>query len=80
MINQYNRASELLFLEGLRPVPEAGPSRGATLIADPALDLRSLAERQTQLDSWLVQIALDGGLTGMEDLLDRYPDCDDASQ
>lgn len=74
------QVSELLFLEGLRPVPEAGPSRGATLIADPALDLRSSAERQTQLDSWLVQIALDGGLTGMEDLLDRYHDGDDASQ
>lgn len=62
---------DLLCLEGLRPIRDAGPSRGATLLVDPARDLRDPVERAEQLDAWLVQVALDAGLAGMEDLVPR---------
>lgn len=63
---------ELLNPYGLTPVQEAGSSHGASLIADPTLDLSDNLERQKQLDDWLIQIALDAGLVGMEPLLVEY--------
>lgn len=66
--------TELLDLPGLVPIEGAGVSQGALLLADPALDLHKESERRIQVDSWLVQIALDSGLQGMEALLDRYHD------
>ncbi|MHB1939597.1 MAG: AlbA family DNA-binding domain-containing protein [Candidatus Dormibacteria bacterium] len=66
--------TELLDLPGLVQIEGAGTSQGALLLADPALDLSKESERGTQVDSWLVQIALDSGLQGMEALLDQYHD------
>lgn len=63
---------DLLYLDGLTPIPDAGRSYGAHLLADPAHDLGSQAERRLQIDSWLQQIALDAGLRGMERLLVNY--------
>jgi len=63
---------ELLSLDGLTPIEGAGPSHGAQVLANPGLDLANPAERQTQLDDWLQQIALDAGLRGMESLLAAY--------
>ena len=64
--------SDFLQPDGLAPIPGAGPSRGATLLTNPTLDLADPGERQTQLDDWLQQIGLDAGLTGMESLLTAY--------
>jgi hypothetical protein len=64
--------SDLLQPDGLVQIPGAGTSRGASLLTNPTLDLTQPAERQIQLDDWLQQIALDGGLTGMESLLSAY--------
>lgn len=63
---------ELLHPEGLIPIEGAGPSHGAQVLANPGLDLANPVERQTQLDDWLQQIALDAGLRGMETLLAAY--------
>lgn len=63
---------ELLWMEGLGQIPDAGTSRGANLLADPAIDLRSPDERRIQLDNWLVQVALDAGITGMEAVTERF--------
>jgi hypothetical protein len=38
-----------------------------------ALDLADGAERREQVEAWLVQIALDAGLLGMERILQRLP-------
>jgi hypothetical protein len=64
--------SDLLSPGGLAQIPDAGPSHGANLLANPTLDLAEPDERQAQLDDWLQQIALDAGLSGMEKLLDAY--------
>lgn len=64
--------SELLQTDGLAKIPGAGPSRGANLLANPTLDLAAPQDRKIQLDDWLQQIALDGGLRGMESLLGAY--------
>jgi hypothetical protein len=56
----------------LTPIPGAGQSHGANLLANPTLDLADLRERELQLDDWLQQIALDAGLSGMEDALGSY--------
>lgn len=63
---------ELLYLERLVPIPDAGPSHGANLLANPTLDLANPEERRSQLDDWLQQIALDAGLSGMQGLLAAY--------
>jgi len=65
-------AGELLESSGLRLLPDAGPSGGANLVADPSLDLSNPSERGKQLDAWVEQIALDAGLLGMEKLLVAY--------
>lgn len=63
--------TEVLHLNGLRPIPDAGTSMGAHLLADPALDLADTTDRRAQVRMWLAQIALDGGLQGMEQVLDQ---------
>lgn len=63
---------ELLHLYRLSHIPDAGTSRGANLLADPARDLGAATERRQQVDDWLLQIALDAGLRGMEALLLEY--------
>ena len=63
---------DLLDLHGLSPIPDAGPSGGADLFADPSLDLRDPNERQEQVLSWLEQIALDAGLRGMEGVIGGF--------
>ncbi len=62
---------DLLWLDTVRPIPDAGASHGANLVADPALDLSNAKERQNQVDAWVEQIALDSGLQGMTSLLAR---------
>jgi len=44
-------------------------SHGAHMLADPALDLSEPGERARQADRWLIQMAADAGLTGMEQLV-----------
>jgi hypothetical protein len=56
---------------GLRAIPDAGDSRGARLLTDPALDLADDQDRSDQVRRWLIQAALDAGLTGMEQVLQR---------
>jgi schlafen family protein len=63
--------TEVLDTTGLRPIPDAGRSMGAHLLADPARDLADEDDRREQVAAWLTQIALDAGLRGMEQLLHR---------
>lgn len=63
--------TEVLDTTGLRPIPDAGVSMGAHLLADPALDLADEDDRSEQVTAWLTQIALDAGLRGMEQFLQR---------
>lgn len=63
--------TEVLDTTGLNPIPDAGYSGGAHLLGDPALDLADDDDRSEQVRRWLIQIALDGGLTGMEKVLER---------
>jgi len=53
----------------LRPIRDAGTSRGAHMQADPILDLSDPADLAEQVDRWLIQIGADAGLTGMEHLV-----------
>ncbi len=62
---------DVLDTRGLRAIPDAGDSTGAHLLADPALDLADDQDRSDQVRRWLIQIALDAGLTGMEQVLQR---------
>lgn len=62
---------DLLAGNGLTPMPDAGTSRGANLLADPGIDQRDPAERRALINSWLQQISLDAGLLGMEQALER---------
>ncbi len=63
---------QLLHMQGLTPIENAGASHGAHVLANPGLDLANPPERHTQVDDWLQQIALDAGLRGMENLLAAY--------
>ncbi|NJP27774.1 ATP-binding protein [Microbispora sp. SCL1-1] len=65
MVTQYP-VSEILDTSELRVIPDAGNSHGAHLLADPGLDLTDLDNRREQINTWLVQTALDAGLLGME--------------
>ncbi len=62
--------SDVLATTGLRQIPGAGGARGAHLLADPSCDLSNVVERQRQVKSWLIQIAMDAGLEGMTQLLE----------
>lgn len=64
--------TEVLDTSGLRPIPDAGTSMGAHLLADPARDLADDGDRREQVTSWLTQIALDAGLLGMDQLLQQF--------
>ena len=64
--------TEVLDTTGLTPIPSAGNSMGAHLLADPALDLTDDKDREEQVRRWLAQIALDAGLTGMEQALEYH--------
>ncbi|UKL07437.1 AlbA family DNA-binding domain-containing protein [Streptomyces sp. NBU3104] len=66
------QVKELLRPEILREIPDAGASTGGIFRANPALDLRDIADRQEQVDDWLRQLGLDAGLTGMEALVEDY--------
>lgn len=61
-----------LLQTGFTPVEDAGPSHGANLVSDPALDMSDPSERRLQVDSWLQQVGLDAGLLGMERRLAEY--------
>jgi len=63
--------TEVVDTTGLKLIPDAGDSRGAHLLADPALDLSDDHDRREQVRRWLIQIALDAGLTGMERILEH---------
>ncbi|MCC5032446.1 ATP-binding protein [Streptomyces sp. WAC 00631] len=66
------QVKDLLNPAGLKEIPDAGASAGGIFRANPALDLRDIAERQEQVDDWLRQLGLDAGLTGMEALVEDY--------
>ncbi|MFE1579322.1 AlbA family DNA-binding domain-containing protein [Streptomyces fradiae] len=66
------QVKELLPSSGLEEIPDAGASAGGVFRANPALDLRDIADRQEQVDDWLRQLGLDAGLTGMEALVESY--------
>ncbi|HET9894587.1 MAG TPA: ATP-binding protein [Streptosporangiaceae bacterium] len=53
----------------LRPIRDGGESHGAHMLADPALDLADPRERGDQVEQWLVQMAADAGLLGMEQII-----------
>lgn len=63
--------TDVLDTAGLRLIPNAGTSKGAHLLADPARDLADEGDRRDQVTAWLTQIALDAGLWGMEQHLRR---------
>jgi hypothetical protein len=63
--------TDVLDTTGLRPIPDAGPSMGAHVLADPARDLADEDDRREQVAAWLTLIALDAGLRGMEQLVLR---------
>ncbi|WP_371636560.1 ATP-binding protein [Streptomyces zaomyceticus] len=66
------QVKELLYSSGLKEIPEAGASGGGVFRANPALNLRDIADRQEQVDDWLRQLGLDAGLTGMEAVIENY--------
>ncbi|MFF5113648.1 hypothetical protein [Streptosporangium sp. NPDC000509] len=61
--------TETFDVKGLQAIAEAGSSHGGHVLADPDLDLADPVARNEQVHAWLVQIALDAGLLGMEKLL-----------
>lgn len=63
------QVKELLRTEILQEIPDAGTSAGGVFRANPALDLRDIADRREQVDDWMRQLGLDAGLTGMEALV-----------
>ena len=52
-------------------IRDGGVSYGASMLADPALDLSDPADRAEQADRWLIQMAADAGLLGMEHLVSK---------
>ncbi|MGW7359975.1 AlbA family DNA-binding domain-containing protein [Streptomyces sp. NPDC054802] len=66
------QVKDLLHSDGLQEIPDAGASNGGVFRTNPVLDLRDAADRQEQVDDWLRQLGLDAGLTGMENLVERY--------
>jgi hypothetical protein len=66
------QVKELLHCSGLREIPGAGASAGGVFRSNPALNLRSTADRDEQVDDWLRQLGLDAGLIGMEGVVEGY--------
>ncbi|KIF67345.1 hypothetical protein HY68_35845 [Streptomyces sp. AcH 505] len=66
------QVKELLYSGGLQEIPDAGASAGGVFRSNPALNLRSVTDRQEQVDDWLRQLGLDAGLTGMESVVGSY--------
>lgn len=64
---------DLLYPARLAAIDQAGPSHGSNMYADPTRDLRDRRERHAQLRDWLVQLAMDSGLQGMEAVLATLP-------
>lgn len=64
---------QVLDTRGLTPIPGAGNSTGAHVLADPGLDLADPEQRHEQVTAWLIQTALDAGLLGMEQHLRDHP-------
>jgi hypothetical protein len=58
----------------LRAIRDGGESHGVHMLADPALDLSNLTERDAQVDRWLIQIGADSGLLDMEQLVSEMRD------
>jgi hypothetical protein len=56
-------------LPPLTPFHGAGGSHGSHLRADPTLDLTDKADRAEQVTRWIIQMALDAGLRGMEQVI-----------
>jgi hypothetical protein len=56
---------------GLFVIRDGGVSHGTHMLADPALDLADPADRAEQADRWLIQMAADAGLLGMEQLVSK---------
>lgn len=61
--------AQTLARDNLRAVPLSPSSQGAQLIGDSSLDLSIDSDMREQLDQWLIQLALDGSLEGMDYLL-----------
>jgi len=55
--------------QNLISIPDSGFSGGAFLLGDTTLDIGKNAELDQQVDQWMLQIALDAGLEGMEHLV-----------
>ena len=55
----------------LSPIRDGGVSHGTHMLADPALDLSDPADRGEQANRWLIQMAADAGLLGMEQLVSK---------
>lgn len=60
-------------LPPLPPIPGGRSGHGAYLRANPTLDLADSADRQQQVIQWLIQIAGDASLRGMEQLVATMP-------
>ena len=60
-----------LLPQQLSAIPGTGVSHGAHMLVDPALDLSDAAERASQVDQWLCQMAIDAGRLGMDQLVNR---------
>ena len=56
----------------LHTVPDGPSSHGATLFVDPSTELRDKDARMNQVQDWTVQVVLDAGLLGMEQLVRSY--------
>lgn len=69
-INMPYGIEQTLGNQNLAPVQGSGPSYGTHLTGDSLYDLSNDPELHKQIDQWLVQLALDGGLEGMEELLE----------
>jgi hypothetical protein len=63
--------NEVVNMAGLIPIDGTSSSFGGNLHAQPVLDLSDAADRHRQVDDWLVELALDAGVTGMETVLDH---------
>jgi hypothetical protein len=64
--------AETLARDNLRTVPLSPSSYGAQLVGDSSLNLSIDSDMREQLDQWMIQLALDGSLEGMDSLLEIF--------